>query len=158
MIGIIGCNNREKENPDSSVRLPREIDKIRLTALDGDTISLNQYQGKTIFINFWATWCKPCLKEMPSIEEAQNILQDEKIIFLMASGESAEQIKDFNTDHDYKFNYVRIENSEEMNVQALPTTFIFNPEGNLVFSETGFRKWDEKNNIDLILKIAKEND
>jgi hypothetical protein len=95
---------------------------------------------------------------MPSIEEAQNILQDEKIIFLMASGESAEQIKDFNTDHDYKFNYVRIENSEEMNVQALPTTFIFNPEGNLVFSETGFRKWDEKNNIDLILKIAKEND
>jgi hypothetical protein len=45
-----------------------------------------------------------------------------------------------------------------MNVQALPTTFIFNSAGNLVFSETGFRKWDGKNNIDLILKIAKENE
>jgi peroxiredoxin len=45
-----------------------------------------------------------------------------------------------------------------MNVQALPTTFIFNKKGELVFSETGSRKWNEKNNIDLILKIAKEND
>jgi thioredoxin-related protein len=93
---------------------------------------------------------------MPSIKEAQNILQNEKIIFLMASGESADQIKEFSITHEYKFKYVRIENSEEMNVQALPTTFIFNKDGNLVFSETGYRKWDEKNNIDLILKIAKE--
>lgn len=93
---------------------------------------------------------------MPTIEEVQNILQDEKIIFLMASNESAEQIKEFSKFHKYKFKYVRIENSEEMNVQALPTTFIFNPEGNMVFSETGYRKWDEKNNIDLILKIVKE--
>jgi thioredoxin-related protein len=93
---------------------------------------------------------------MPSIKEAQNILQNEKIIFLMASGESADQIKEFSITHEYRFNYVIIENSEEMNVQALPTTFIFNKEGNLVFSETGYRKWDEKNNIDLILKIANE--
>jgi len=142
----------------SSAEVNGELDKIKLSDLNHQPISLTQYQGKTIFINFWATWCKPCLKEMPSIEEAQNILQNEKIIFLMASGESAEQIKDFNTGHDYKFNYVRIENSEEINVQALPTTFIFNSVGNLVFSETGVRKWDEKNNIDLILKIAKENE
>ena len=95
---------------------------------------------------------------MPSIKEAQNILQNEKIIFLMASGESPQQIEEFSKAHDYKFSFVRIENSEEMNVQALPATFIYNKVGKLVYSETGFRKWDEKNNIDLILKIAKEND
>ncbi len=76
----------------------------------------------------------------------------------MASDESSEQIKDFSNTHDYKFNYVRIENSEEMNVQALPTTFIYNNNGKLVFSETGFRKWNDKNNIDLILKIANANE
>ena len=158
LIGISGCNNRTKEKPATSAKLIREIDKIRLTDLNGQNISLKQYPGKTIFINFWATWCKPCIKEMPSIIETQNMLQKENIIFLLASNESAEQIEEFSNTNKYKFNYVRIENSEEMNVQALPTTFIFNREGNLVFSETGSRKWNEKNNIDLILKIAKEND
>ena len=155
---IIGCNNRAKEKPADSNKLIWEIEKIRLTDIKGQPVSLKQYQGKTIFINFWATWCKPCIKEMPSILEAQNILQKENIIFLLASNESVEQIEEFGNTNKYKFNYVRIENGEEMNVQALPTTFIFNRDGNLVFSETGSRKWNEKNNIDLILKIAKEND
>lgn len=155
-IGLIGCNDTIKEKPASSPQLIREIDKIRLTDLNGQTISLKQHKGKIIFINFWATWCKPCIKEMPSILEAQNILQKENIIFLLASNESVEQIEEFSNTNKYKFNYVRIENGEEMNVQALPATFIFNREGNLVFSETGSRKWDETNNIDLILKIVKE--
>ena len=158
LTGIIACNNAAKEKPADSAKLNREIEKIKLTDFKGEPISLKQYQGKTIFINFWATWCKPCINEMPSIAEAQNILQNEKIIFLLASNESAEQIEEFSNTHDYKFNYVRIENSEEMNVLALPTTFIFNSKGDLLFSETGSRKWNEKNNIDLILKIAKEND
>ena len=157
-IGIIGCNNRTSEKQNSSSEVIREIDKIRLMDLNGQSHSLKQYLVKTIFINFWATWCKPCIQEMPSIKEMQNILQNENIIFLMASNESPEQIEEFINTRDYKFNFVRIENSEEMNVQALPTTFIFNKKGELLFSETGFRKWNEKNNIDLILKIAKENE
>lgn len=157
-IGTIACNNRTSEKQNSSPEVIRQIDKIRLTDLNGQSHSLKQYPGKTIFINFWATWCKPCIQEMPSIKEAQNILQNENIIFLMASNESPEQIEEFSNTRDYKFNFVRIENSEEMNVQALPATFIFNKKGELVFSETGFRKWNEKNNIDLILKIANEND
>lgn len=157
VVGITGCNNSAVEKPTKTQEIS-EIDKLKLIDLKGQPINLKEYQGKTIFINFWATWCKPCIKEMPSIKEAQNILQNKNIIFLMASDESAEQIKDFRSTHDYKFNYVRIENSEEMNIQALPTTFIYNNKGKLVFSETGSRKWNDKNNIDTILKIAKEND
>ena len=91
---------------------------------------------------------------MPSIEKVQNILKNEDLVFLLASGESAEEIDAFRNAHDYKFNYARIENSEELGIQVLPTTFIFNPEGKLVFSEAGNRKWDDKTNIDMILKIA----
>ncbi len=158
LIGPTGCNNSPVEKPPSTSQLMREIDKIRLTDIKGQSIDLKTYKGKTIFINFWATWCKPCIQEMPSIKEAQHILQKENIIFLIASDESTEQIKDFSNSHNYKFNYVRIENSEEINVQALPTTFIYNKKGNLVFSETGSRKWNEKNNIDLILKISNTNE
>ena len=154
-VVLSACNDSIKEKSSSSI-LSRDIDKIRLTDLNGKAISINQYAGKAIFINFWATWCKPCVEEMPSIQEAQKLLQSEKIIFLMASNESAEEIIEFSTARGYKFNYVRIENSEEMNVQSLPTTYIFNANGERVFGESGSRKWNEKNNIDTILKIVKQ--
>ncbi len=157
-VGILGCTNGTKENPNSSAELVREIEKIRLTDFKGKSINLHEHQGKTIFLNVWATWCKPCIQEMPSIEDAQRILLNENIIFLLASGENVAQIEEFSNTHEYKFNYIRIENSEEMNVQALPTTFIFNQHGDLVFSESGTRKWNEKKNIDLIRKISKGND
>ncbi|MEJ7694901.1 hypothetical protein, partial [Daejeonella sp.] len=85
----------------------------------------------------------------------QNILRDEEIVFLLASNESIEEIDGFRIKHDYKFDYTRIENSEDLDIQALPTTFIFSPEGNLAFSEPGGRKWDDAGNIKLIREIIK---
>jgi len=158
LFGIIACKGGDKDKSASLTGKDREIVKIRLKDLNGQPINLDKYKGKTIFLNFWATWCKPCIEEMPTIEKAQNILQNEDVVFLLASGESAEEIDAFRIAHDYKFNYARIENSEEINVQTLPTTFIFNPNGELVFSETGYRKWDEKNNIDMIRKTSNKND
>ena len=158
LMGIIGCKVNTKENVAAPAGVIRKIDKIRITNLNGQTIDLKQYQGKSIFINFWATWCKPCIQEMPSIKAAQSILKNEAVIFLMASNESAVEIEQFKINNVYNFDYVRIENSEEMNVQTLPVTFIFNRNGKLVFSEAGSRNWDEKSNIDLILKIIHQND
>lgn len=154
LFGLLGCNGESKDKSVPVIRQDREFDKVKLTDLKHRPIDLKQYEGKTVFINFWATWCKPCIEEMPSIEKVQNILKNEDLVFLLASGESAEEIDAFRNAHDYKFNYARIENSEELGIQVLPTTFIFNPEGELVFSEAGNRKWDDKNNIDMILKIA----
>jgi thiol-disulfide isomerase/thioredoxin len=156
LIVATGCNDRRSETSQSSSEPVREIDKIRLTDMQGKAISLKQYSGKTVFINIWATWCKPCVEEIPSIKEAENILQERGIIFLMASEESPDQIIEFSNTHNFKLNYVRIENSEEMNIRALPTTFIFNGKGDMLFSETGVRKWNEKNNIDTIIKIANQ--
>lgn len=157
LLLLFGCKGVDKDEPVPV--LPDSVfNKVKLTDLKANPISLKEYNGKTIFLNFWATWCKPCKEEMPSIEKAQNILQNEKIVFLLASSESAEEIEEFKANHNYKFKYIRIENSEELNIQALPTTFIFNPEGKLVFSESGFRKWDEKNNIDILLKMANKDD
>ena len=157
LIGIISCNLETKERPFSSTEVV-EMEKLRLTDLKGQSIDLKQYQGKTIFINFWATWCKPCIEEMPSIDEAQNILRNENIIFLMASAETADEIEEFANTHNYKFKYARVENFEELEIQALPTTFIFNSKRQLVFSEAGYRKWNDKNNLELILKIVKQNE
>ena len=155
LLLLMGCKGIEKDKPAPS---ERPFDKVRLTNLQNKPLSLKQYEGKTILLNFWATWCKPCKEEMPSIERAQNILEDENIVFLMGSSESIEEITAFKINNNYKFNYIRIENSEELDIRALPTTFIFNAEGKLVFSEMGFRQWDDSINIDMIRKIINKNE
>ena len=158
LLGIVGCNETDKDKPVATVGIEQQIYKIRLKDLDEQIIDLQKYKGKTIFINFWATWCRPCLEEMPSIELAQYILRNEEVVFILASAESAEEIEAFRNTHEYKFNFVRIENSEELGIQVLPTTYIINSEGELVFSESGSRNWNENNNIDMILKIANKNE
>lgn len=155
LLGIVGCVGNNKDISVSHTEENLEIGKIALKDLNDHVINLKEYKGKIIFINFWATWCKPCLEEMPSIQKAQEILKDKSIVFLFASDETAEQIEKFKSEHDYNFNYVRTENLAELNILALPTTFIFDTHGKLVFNEMGYRKWDDKINIDLLLKIAK---
>ena len=63
--------------------------------------------------------------------------------------------KDADPDPPAGLQFVKAENLEELNVMALPTTFIFNTDGKLVFNEMGFRKWDDKENLKLILNIIK---
>ena len=151
---LSGCNDNNNQM-DSGTKKARELDSIQLKDLNGTAINLDIYSGKTIFINFWATWCKPCLEEMPTIQAAIDKLKKENIVFLFASDETTQQIEEFKTDHDYSFNYVTVENMGALNIAGLPTTFIFNPKGQLVFSEMGYRTWDDKENIDLLLEIIK---
>jgi thiol-disulfide isomerase/thioredoxin len=128
-----------------------EIQKVVLTELNGEKIDLSDFKGKTVFINYWATWCGPCIKEMPSIELAQNSLRDKDIVFLLASNEDVQEIEAFSKKRPYKFHYVRLMNMEELKMPALPTTHIYDADGNLAFSETGSRDWNEPNNLKLIL-------
>ena len=150
-----GDSTKPKDiNKEKTALQKSTIAQVVLTDLNDRPIDLEKYKGKTIFINFWATWCKPCREEMPSIKDAMNILKDEKVEFFFASDETKEQIEDFREAHDYNFNYVRVENLGNLGIMGLPTTFIFNRGGELVFSEMGYRKWDDKANIDLILNKA----
>jgi len=134
------------------------IANIKLKEINGKSIDVGEYKGKTVFINVWATWCKPCIIEMPTIESVQKKLVNANIVFLLASNEEPEQIKNFSKKHAFKFHYVYLENMEAMKIQALPTTLIFNPEGKLQFSEAGFRKWDDADNIELITKIMNSHE
>jgi len=153
VVGIVSC--KEPTKPKKTPPLEKSIGlvKMRLTELNDQPINLSQFKGKTIFINLWATWCKPCLQEMPSIKNARDLLSKNDVIFLLASNESPDQINEFKKDHDYNLKYVRLVNMEELNVEGLPTTYIYNPQGELAYSEMGYRKWDDPSNIEMILKI-----
>ena len=153
LILLSSCNEASEEK---KVLVPQEkeaIAKVMLTDLGDQSMDLKQFEGKTIFLNFWATWCKPCIHEMPSIKKVQDSLSKSGVIFLLASDESSDEIREFEKNYNYNFNYAKVVNLEELNIQGLPTTYIFNHAGELVFSETGYRKWDDSANIEMILKI-----
>ena len=153
MLGIIACNGVENQKSPAPKSQISQIDNVRLTDLSGQPIDLRKYAGKTIFINFWATWCQPCIAEMPFIQNAQEILKKEAVLFFLASAETEDEIKTFQNNNHFKFRYVRIANLEELDIQALPTTLIFNAEGELAYSQQGVQKWNDKAHIELILKI-----
>jgi thiol-disulfide isomerase/thioredoxin len=150
---LASCNGKPASPAETKAESKNVLKKIKIKDLNDNDIDLSQYKGKTLFINFWATWCGPCIKEMPSIGRAKNILKDNTIEFLIASNESVEQIQSFTAKQNLNLHYVQLQNLEELNIPALPTTFIINAEGDLVFSETGYREWDDAANIELLTKI-----
>ncbi len=127
-----------------------DLDKVELKTLDGATIDMSDSKGKTVFINFWATWCKPCIQEMPTIAKAMEQLKDEDVIFLFPSNETVDLIEGFKERRSFDFNYVQVQNLEALNIMALPTTSIYNQDGMLIFSEAGFKDWSTPENLFLI--------
>ena len=153
LIGINSCRERSTAKETTPVREQKAVAAVKLTDLDGQPISMEQFKGKTIFINFWATWCKPCIQEMPSIDSAQKLLSKNGIVFLLASDESPNQIKEFKEHYQFDLDFVRLTNMEELSMVGLPTTYIYNAKGENVFAETGYRKWNDSSNIKMILQI-----
>ena len=155
-IALITANCRNNQTSTIPATGQIEIEKVKLTGLDGESIDLKQFKGKVVFLNFWATWCKPCVLEMPTIRNAMDSLKNENIEFLFASDESAEEIENFEKTHGYRFNYYRADNLEELAIMILPTTFIFDKNGNQVYSETGYHDWNETKNFDMLLKLVRQ--
>ena len=165
VLTFYSCNNQSKQTenekevntntaPVPPTAAPAQqslsLSDIELTDLSGKKIDLNNYAGKTVFLNLWATWCGPCVREMPSIQAAKKNFEKNNIVFITASDESYEQIENFRDKHGYNMNFLRLENMGQLNISVIPTTYIFNPKGELVFNEAGYRKWDNKENLDII--------
>lgn len=98
--------------------------------------SLENYKGKVIFLNFWATWCPPCKKEMPDVESIYKEYGENKkdVVILGVNSEKENEVKKFLKDKGYTFPTVIDENSEVMRkyfIQAFPTSFVIDKEGNV---------------------------
>ena len=116
-----------------------------LKTMDGESFYLEQVRGKVIFLNFWATWCPPCIAEMPSIQRLYDEYKD-KISFLLVSGEDPETIKSFFEKNGYTFpSYVQSFQAPDIfESSSIPTSFIISSEGKVVMKKKGAAKWDSK--------------
>lgn len=151
---ITGCSGTKKEAKQEE--LPEAIvERIALTDLAGKPVDLDDFKGKVVFLNYWATWCRPCIAEMPDIDAAAKILGDEDFVFLAASDESLEKIKNYVDEVDFSFQFVKSTTSVfDMDIMALPTTMILNKQGEIIYNEVGARQWDSDSELNRLRDIA----
>ena len=112
---------------------------------DGSTVNLKDYQHRFVLLNFWATWCVPCLKEMPDLEKAYQIMGSKKLIVLaVGMGEDKSSISKFAEKHDFTFPMIAdstLEIARLYGVENIPITYLINPEGVIIGRALGIRDW-----------------
>lgn len=125
-----------------------------LVNTDGTPVKRTDLLGNQVVVNIWATWCKPCIQEMPSFRAAQEKLRDKGVIFLFASDEPMDLIRKFDEKRKPGLKLVRLENYPDFNFQAIPVTFVFNKEGVITHFETGSRNWETDASLELLTKTG----
>ncbi len=117
-----------------------------LPDMGGKIVSLSDYSGKVVFLNFWATWCPPCRKEMPSIEKLYQKYKDQDLVVLAVSTDrkGLEIVEPYIRENGFSFSVLLDKDgdvSDSYSVFGLPMTFIIDREGNIVDTEMGEADW-----------------
>lgn len=135
--------------------LQKKAPDLLLRSLDGKSYGLDKYLGKVVIVNFWAIWCPPCIREMPSIQKAYEKYKMKGLEVLAISLDSKDfvKIKEFVKELKLTFSiaYDPEDNAKfKYEVRSIPTTFIIDSKGNLIAYSRGPRDWDSSDANQLI--------
>ncbi len=127
---------------------PVEAPDFLLMDMDGNSHSLKQYRGKVVLINFWATWCSPCIREMPSLQKLYDTFKYQSLIVLAINQwEDEDRVFEFMGQLDPAPTFPVLFDtdsklSDRYRVQGLPSTYIINKQGKIVYRAKGGRDFD----------------
>jgi len=154
------------EKPELSVPDPEEMEvttidfesnMLLFKDLEGNEFSLRNFENKVLFINYWATWCNPCLAEMPSMAELYNqYKENNNIVFLYLSKEDADTIIDYipkNSSLEQLPIYKIVTDDDLFSTRGIPTTFIVNRNGEIVVKDVGSAAWNDQSVVDYLDKL-----
>ena len=125
------------------VAAPVVAEKVDFTLqdLDGKSVSLSDYRGKWVIVNYWATWCPPCLEEIPDLVDLYDENRDTIVVLGIAFEEvNQEYLKEFVDSHMISYPIMNTEPipvTELGPVQGLPTSYIISPDGERVARQEG---------------------
>lgn len=123
-----------------------EAPAFTLPDMQGGTLSLADYRGKVLVVNFWATWCPPCRKEMPSLNRAAAWLKKYDVELIAINvGESADQVAKFLQQLTLDFPILLDQDtavSTRWDATRLPITYVVDPQGRIAYRALGSREWD----------------
>ena len=149
---LISCksNNTEKNNLTDLESLQSKSSFVNLSKQEVD---LSLFSNKKIILNYWATWCGPCIKEMPDMMIAKKKLKDSDVSLFLVSDEDISVISKFVENNPYTLNFLKSNVSNEMQgVYSLPTTILFDKKGNKVETIVGVLDFSDENLINKFLK------
>ena len=113
--------------------------------MDAKTVNLKDYRGRFVLLNFWATWCSPCLKEMPDFEKAYLQMGHDKLVVLAGGmGESIAKINAFSYKYGFSFPLLadnKMEITKLYGVRNIPVTYMIGPDGVVLGRALGIRDW-----------------
>jgi len=154
------------EKPELSVPDPEEMEvttidfesnMLLFQDLEGNEFSLRNFENKVLFINYWATWCNPCLAEMPSMAELYNqYKENDNVVFLYLSKEDTDTIIDYIPKDDSLGQlpiYKVVTDDDLFSTRGIPTTFIVNRNGEIVIKDVGSAVWNDQSVVDYLDKL-----
>jgi len=139
-----------------------EINRVNISNFDwnlvdssGKTVNFKEMEGDIILVNFWATWCPPCVAEMPSLNELYKDYGD-KITFVFLANDKIKSVNSYLKKNEYNLPvyYSKDNEPEELRSPNIPTTYLIDDQGNIVMKEVGSYNWNSinvRNQIDEML-------
>jgi thiol-disulfide isomerase/thioredoxin len=122
--------------------LGTELKPFDLRTVDGEPVSHRSWEGRVLLVNFWATWCKPCLKEIPDLSKVYERYKARGLVMLgvMTDDPDNNTLLNFQSDNEMTYPVVRANSDILVSYSypgALPTTFVFDRGGKQVYSHVG---------------------
>ncbi len=144
---LLGCNLDNTKNENLS-----DLESLQLKTsffdLNEKNLDLSVYREGKIVLSYWATWCAPCIKEMPGIKRAEEILEEYGYTFLLVSDETVSKISEFKNEWNFDFNFLKSSKSfETLGVYAMPISYIFDENGQIIETIVGAIEWDSEEMI-----------
>ena len=113
---------------------------LKVKTIDGKEISLSSFKGKIVVLNFWATWCAPCKREIPLLNQlVEKFSNREDIVFIALTNDSKNRVENFLKTQEFKYlqTFANSEIFKKYKVSAIPTHYIINKEGKIVLRMVG---------------------
>lgn len=167
-VDIAGAESGKPPLSGSIARLELKEPRAAIPAfpfknLDGSDASYEAFKGKVVLINFWATWCIPCVKEMPSLNKLATTIGKDKfaVLALSLDGPTRAKVAPFIRDNELAALDVRLDDKRaaygKLDILVLPTSILVDRQGREVGRLAGDAAWDTPEAIALIRHLVNEN-
>ncbi|MBC6989419.1 MULTISPECIES: TlpA family protein disulfide reductase [Hymenobacter] len=145
--------------PKKAVPIAKADYSLMLRTLDGRTVSLSQLRGKVILLNLWASWCPPCVAEMPSLQRLHDKVKPDNIALVVLSvDQNPEKARRFAARRGFTMPVYTLasELPQVFDTQVLPTTFIIAPNGDIIDRHEGMGDYDNAAMIRFLRQLQKD--
>ena len=129
----------------------------KLHGVNTESMNFDTAKGKVVLLNYWATWCPPCIAEMPSLQKLYNDYKD-KVVFVFLTEDDDPELNKFMNDKNYNYPIYRSLSPHQKPFvhKPIPGTYLLDKKGNVVIYKRGAADWDTKKVKDILDKLIAE--